>query len=165
MTKKHWLILVSVIVGVFILGIIAFGIWTALVFDSFFDSDWAVEDQPWEVVTVPVEDYDGQVTYLVRHIHPFLAEYEYKIEVKNGLGSKEFDLPINTGGKLSEEVWLYECGSEFYLETRETVINIESLETEQEVVLQNCENRENLGIITYQEGKVVFESTNSTDLD
>jgi len=63
--------------------------------------------QPWMECGVPHPGGTPAVTFLQRSIHPFLAEYEYKIRFGTGTNSLERWLPLNSGGRTRMNAYWY----------------------------------------------------------
>lgn len=56
---------------------------------------------------VPYPTSSSGVTFVQKHIHPFLAEYEYKIRFESGANLVERWLPRNIGGRTLMNVYWY----------------------------------------------------------
>lgn len=71
------------------------------------------EEQQWIECTIPLPEEDGTLSFLRRHIHPFMAEYSRKVRI--GIPDDKpvcCPLPINVGGRtLINVYWIDEKDS------------------------------------------------------
>lgn len=75
------------------------------IIDSF--AEFNKEKQPWIECEVSHPGNDASITFLQRTIHPFLAEYEYKVRFGVGQDAVERWLPLNCGGRTVMNVYWY----------------------------------------------------------
>jgi len=69
--------------------------------------DWDRELEPWQEVPIPLPSGVPTVTFLRRHAHPFLAEYDRKLRI--GVEAM-VDLPTNVGGRTLTNIFLIREG-------------------------------------------------------
>lgn len=78
--------------------------------------NWEQENKKWREIEIKTENYKGTIMFSAQNAHPFLAEYNYKIKITENNVSKEIDLPMNTGGQISEPVYEIIYDNKIYLE-------------------------------------------------
>jgi len=70
--------------------------------------DFNKNEQPWVECLIRLPDGSGQVVFMRRHAHPFLAEYDRKIRFEtDSLKNVVQPLPMNTGGRTRINVYWY----------------------------------------------------------
>ena len=93
------------------LGALVVLVWTARgIGDAIFDGmdDFDPEQQPWTECRIPLPEDYGDLVFLRRHIHPFLAEYDRKVRFETKLANgEEAWLMVNTGGLTRINVHWY----------------------------------------------------------
>lgn len=70
--------------------------------------DFNKNEQPWVECVIKLPDGSGQVAFMRRHAHPFLAEYDRKIRFETECFRNVVQpLPTNTGGRTKINVHWY----------------------------------------------------------
>jgi hypothetical protein len=64
--------------------------------------------QPWIECSVPHPGGTPALTFMEKSIHPFLAEYEYRVRFGTGSDAVERWLPLNCGGRTRMNAYWYE---------------------------------------------------------
>lgn len=112
MNKKFKKRLKTIFIFIFI-GLIlyaAYQIFVAyMVASAYFNNleSWDIEQVPWESVTIEIAGYSEEITFLRRQGHPFLAEFERKLQITNSEDENiKILLPFNIGGQTNINVYL-----------------------------------------------------------
>jgi hypothetical protein len=64
--------------------------------------EWDPEAEPWTFIEFRVDKLNMMIKYGQKSIHPFLAEYERRIQFENdGHKTDTLDMAINSGGRTS----------------------------------------------------------------
>ncbi len=63
--------------------------------------------QPWVSCAIAHPGGNPPIAFLQRRIHPFLAEYEYKLRTGEGTIAVERVLPVNVGGRTKMNAYWY----------------------------------------------------------
>ena len=63
--------------------------------------------RPWTECSVPHPGSTPPLTFMQKSVHPFLAEYEYKVRFGIGTNAAERWLPLNCGGRTLINAYLY----------------------------------------------------------
>jgi len=69
--------------------------------------DFDESKQPWTECALPHPGVSSPLTFMQKSIHPFLAEYEYKIRFGTGTTTVERWLPLNCGGRTRMNAYWY----------------------------------------------------------
>ncbi|MHC4418830.1 MAG: DUF4190 domain-containing protein [Planctomycetota bacterium] len=73
--------------------------------------DFDESKQPWVECAIPLPDGSGQLLFMRRHIHPFMAEYDRKIRFETrAFNEISKPLPVNPGGRTKINVHWYPAG-------------------------------------------------------
>ena len=66
------------------------------------------EAQPWEEASMSLPEGQGKLTFIRRHAHPMLAEFDRRLSFPSSAGTNiTVDLPMNTGGQTTVNVYWY----------------------------------------------------------
>lgn len=118
------LLLFFMIVVTFIGGLTVYGgyrFWKSV-------SNWSLEEEKWSEIPISIKNSLTSVTFLYRNAHPFLAEYFYQLKVSKDGQIFIYDLPMNTGGIIDEPVYLIDYKGDLYVEVRQTLVNMNTLQ-------------------------------------
>jgi hypothetical protein len=69
--------------------------------------DFDESKQPWVECAIPHPGNTPSLIFMQKSIHPFLAEYEYKVHFQRDEAHVDKPLPINCGGRTRMNVYLY----------------------------------------------------------
>lgn len=68
--------------------------------------EWNPEDEPWTFISIELKDLNLKILYGQQSIHPFLAEYNRKIQFLTETHiSDTLDMAINSGGRTMIEIY------------------------------------------------------------
>ncbi|MGI5869082.1 MAG: hypothetical protein ACOX9C_06545 [Kiritimatiellia bacterium] len=75
--------------------------------------DFDEAKQPWMECGIPHPSGTPEIVFMQKSIHPFLAEYEYKLRFGSGTNAVERWLPLNCGGRTRMNAYWYPSDGAF----------------------------------------------------